>query len=231
MTTIIATPSTTPILGTGIILPPMGQRQTAITYTIKKNSGNIVRTYNPCGWTPIAQSENHPSFGVYTKIQMAIDIPRVVLASDIPKPGDFFTGPDGNTYNVIARQSFSVFFCRVVGFCPVLSYDLTDTAQYYQVSASGGGTGARTVTDTASGSPVAARFEPMTAALGMQFGTMNFGDSYLVFLATDLSGTGPTVIKAGDYFQNGAGVKYEIVEVMERARLDFLSAYHCVKKL
>ena len=127
MTTIIVTPAGSTIVATGIVLPPMGMRSASIVYTIKKNSGNVVRTYNPCGWTPIAQSENHPSFGVYTKVQMAIDIPQVVLASDIPKPGDFFVGPDGNTYNVIARQSFSVFFCRVVGFDPIISYDLDTT--------------------------------------------------------------------------------------------------------
>ena len=124
---IIVVPTSTPIVPTGIILPPLGPRQASIAYTIKKNSGNVARTYNPCGYTPIAQAENHPSFGVYTKIQMALDIPSVVLATDVPKPGDFFTGPDGNTYNVIARQNPSVFFCRVVGFCPILSYDLTDT--------------------------------------------------------------------------------------------------------
>ena len=110
-------------------LPPLGMRQVSIDYTIKKNSGNVNHVYNPCGYTPIAQAENHPSFGVYTKIQMALDIPNSILAEygDTPKPGDFFTGPDGNTYNVIARQNASIFLCRVVGFCPKLSYDLQDT--------------------------------------------------------------------------------------------------------
>jgi len=123
---IIATPTGSPIIATGVVLPPMGLHTASIPYTIKKNSGNVVRVYNPCGYTPSAQEENHPSFGKYTRVQMAIDIPKVVLASDVPKPGDFFTGPDGNVYNVLKRQTASIFFCRVVGWCPTLSFDLQD---------------------------------------------------------------------------------------------------------
>ena len=105
----------------------MGMHTFSCRYTSKKNSGNIAYTFNPCGYTPSAQSESHPSFGVYTKIQMAIDIPLTLLQAYQPKPADFFIGPDGNTYNVIARQNVSIFFCRVVGFDPILSYDLSCT--------------------------------------------------------------------------------------------------------
>ena len=75
-----------PINMTPISLPPMGQRQYSARYTSKKNSGNVVYVFNPCGYTPSSQEENHPSFGKYTRVQLAIDIPQVVLGSYYRSP-------------------------------------------------------------------------------------------------------------------------------------------------
>jgi hypothetical protein len=109
--------------------PPMGRFVFSCQYTSKINAGNVVYVLNPCGYTPSAQAERHPSFGVYTKVQEAIDIPQDILDTVglVPKPGDFFIGHDGKTYNVVAWQTNSIFFVRVVGFDPILSYQLTDT--------------------------------------------------------------------------------------------------------
>ncbi len=119
-----------------VVLPPMGKFQFNCAYTSKLNVGNAAYTFNPCGYTPSANEEIHPSLGVYVKYQMAIDIPKSILDDQggyEPKPGDFFTGPDGNVYNVIKVQTFSLFFVRVVGLCPTLSYVLTDQADYMRV--------------------------------------------------------------------------------------------------
>lgn len=123
---ILARKTASPIIPTAVALPPMGMFYYSCTYTSKANTGNVETVYNPVGYTPSAQEENHPSFGVYTRVQMAIDIPLVLLGSYVPKPGDFFIGPDGYVYNVLKRQTASIFFCRVVGLCPTLSYNLTD---------------------------------------------------------------------------------------------------------
>jgi DNA-directed RNA polymerase specialized sigma24 family protein len=213
-------------------LPPMGMRTFSCSYTSKKNSGNVTYIFNPCGYTPTAQEENHPSFGKYTRVQMAIDIPKVILGVYVPKPGDFFVGPDGYTYNVVKRQTESIFFCRVAGWCPQLSLNLEDTVTYSQATCTGSSsTGSRTVTYTAVGGAVAAAIEPMTAELGDLFKTKDFADYYMVYLASDPSGLGPSVISAGDLFTDQNDVEYEIVECLDRQRLDYLPAFRCVKKL
>lgn len=71
----------------------------------------------------------------------------------------------------------------------------------------------------------------MTASLGDQFGTKNFGDNFVMYLQSDPSGTGYTIIQAGDLFVDQDSVKYEIQEVHDRDRIDALPAFICVKKL
>ena len=213
-------------------LPPMGKFIYSCSYTSKRNAGNATFTYNPVGYTPSAQEENHPSFGKYTRVQMAIDIPLSILGNYQPKPGDFFTGPDGYVYNVVKRQTNSIFFCRVVGWCPTLSLPLEDTVQYKQASCpASSSTGSRTVTHTNIGSTVAAAIEPMTADLGMMYGTKDFEDHFIIYLASDPSGTGYSIMQAGDLFVDQNSITYEILKVYERNRLDFLPAFDCVKKL
>ena len=213
-------------------LPPMGNFTFACNYTSKLNSGNVTAVLSPVGYTPFAQEENHPSFGKYTRVQMALDIPTVLLNGLTPKPGDFFVGPDSYTYNVLKRQTNSLFFCRIVGWCPKLSLSLTDTVQYKQATCAGSSsTGARTVTHTNVGSTVTAAIQPMTASLAEMYGTKAFPDHYIIYLAGDPSGTGYTVMQAGDLFVDQNNIAYEIQSVYERNRLDFLPAFECVKKL
>ena len=214
-------------------LPPIGPRQFACSYTQKANSGDTVISYTPCGYTPISKEEDHPAFGKYIKRSMAVDIPLVLLGSYMPKPGDTFIGPDNiHRFNVFKCQSSSIYFSRVVGVCPEISVPLEDTVQYKQASCSGSSTtGARTITFTPIGDPVPAAIQPMTAALGEQFGTKNFEDYFVIYLAVDPSGTGYTIMKAGDLFVDQNAITYEITKVYERDRLDFLAAFEVVKKL
>ena len=224
--------NTTPISLAGMVLPPLGRNVFTCHYTSQANSGNTSYTFGPCGFTPIAKAEIHPSFGKYIARRMAIDIPHVVLAGYYPKVGDYFAGPDGKTYHVMDCQSPAIFTQRVVGICPEISFPLEDTVQYYQVTIAGASsTGARTIVETATGSPVAAAIVPDDSLFGEQFGTLNMGETYLVFLDSDPSGNGPSIIKAGDLLVDQNAVKYEIQEVFDRNRLDAKPTMRVVKKL
>ena len=118
--------------------------------------------------------------------------------------------------------------------CVLLEIDpaLADTVQYYATTCAGSSdTGSRTVTQTATGSVVAAAIQPFNADLGEQFGVKNFSDHYMIYLVTDPSGTGVTVIEAGDLFVSSESITYENLSVESRNSLDELSTFHCVKKL
>lgn len=109
---------------------------------------------------------------------------------------------------------------------------LEDTVQYQQSSCSGSSAaGSRTISFTNIGSPVPSAIQPMTAELGIQFGTKNFGDKFIIYLQSDPSGTGYTIMQAGDLFEDRDNILYEIEGVYDRNRLDALPAFVCEKKL
>ena len=173
------------------VIPPMGKYTASISYTSKATSGNVAYTLTPCGYTPSAQQENHPSFGVYTRTQMRIDVPATVLAAQVPafspKPGDFFTGPDGAIYNVIRIGTPSIFFVPIVGFSPAISYALKDTFTWKQRGGSATATGARQVSTSAATANIPGRAQPTNSQVEDMFGKRGLLQIFNIHLATDIA--------------------------------------------
>ena len=174
--------------------------------------------------------EKLPSHGQYLAYNVTWRLPANNVTVPIV-PGFKIVDAGSKTYVVLRVDSPSTYLAPWRCLCLSLGV-LGHTVQYSQVSCAGSDTdGSRTVTYTNIGTPVAAAIEPMTAELADMFGTKGFEDLFMVYMASDPSGTGPSVIGAGDLFTDETGVKYEIIESSERLRLDFVSAYRCVKKL
>lgn len=215
---------------------------TNVTYTSVNAGGNVTFTLSRVIRSPIKRIEKGPSYGVYKQALTTWKIDPFIWSMWAPtgiwpKMRDQLT-VNGLTWTVHRDVDAPTNLAGVGGLwrlpSTVLEIDssLNATVQYIQATCTGSSaTGARTVTDTNVGSPVAAAVQPFNADLGVMFGTKDFEDHYLIYLSADPSGTGTTAINAGDLFQDGNGVKYEIIEALNRNLLDELPTFHCVKKL
>ena len=200
--------------------------------------------------SPRKRVEGGPSYGIYRKWLTTFKIdPTQWLENGpsnggktFPGMGDKITYTDGTVWTVFKDVDSPSNLLGISGLwrlpCVYLeiytgfSDNVQSTIQYLQSSCSGSSaTGSRTMTFTAVGSPVNGVVQPFNAELGVMFGTKDFEDHYLIYLSSDPSGTGTTVINAGDLFQDQNGVKYEIIESLNRNLLDELPTFHCVKKL
>jgi hypothetical protein len=202
------------------------------TVTIADNLGNPQGTIQGAKRLGGFDAERAPSRGKYLEWQVSWRLPQPNVSATI-KPGWTVTDSNAKTYTVLdvawprnQNQAWQIYTNR-------LEYNgqLEDTVQYLQTTAASSSTGARTVTITAVGSPVAAAIEPERQSVGDLFGTKDMEESFLIYLSVDPSGTGPSTINAGDMFQDQNSVLYEIQDVFERDRLDVKPTFRVRKKL
>ncbi len=219
-------------------LQPAFPSVAGVLYTSVRSGGNVTFTLPVVYTSPRSRNEAQPSYGVYKRWVTTFKIDPTVwtLAAGsgvYPKMRDTLV-VDGITWTV--RRDVDSPAPRGLWrlSCNYLQIDATlqATLQYVTATCTGSSaTGSRTVTNTDVGDPIAAAVQPFNAMLGDMFGTKDFEDRYMIYALTDPSGTGPSVINAGDMFRDSNGVLYEIEEVVDRLRLDDLNAYRCVKKL
>ena len=219
--------STGPQLNAGRSFTYTANRETVQLYDV---AGVLQGTVPDAKRLGGAIEERLPSHGSYLGYYVDWRLPAANVTVTI-QPGFKVKDGRGNTHVILVADNPGSWQHTWNCTCLALGV-LGHTVQYSQASCAGSDTdGSRTVTFTNTGDPVAAAIQPMTAALGDQFGTKNFGDSFMIYMVDDPSGTGPTVIDAGDLFIDENGIKYEIVEVSDRMRLEFVSAFRCTKKL
>ena len=203
------------------------------TVTLKDGLGNAVGTVPDAKRLGGVDAEKSPSHVKYLEWQSSWRLPQPNVTGQIA-PGWTITDIDGLVWTVLEvayprnqNQAWQCFANRLL-----FSVPMKDTIQYIQASVEGAsGTGARTVTDTPIGSPVAAAIESESNLMGEQFGTINMSETYLIYLDSDPSGTGPSVIKPGDLLKDQNNTIYEIESVATRNRLDLKPTVRAVKKL
>ncbi len=207
----------------------------SLAYTSKKNSGNVAYTFAIVPYTPMAVQEIHPSFGVYVKRMMAVDIHQDYLDNSaspptipllLPKPGDFFVGPDSFTYNVTHCQSRSIFYNRVVGLCPQISYDLQDLMTWNKRGGAALLSGYRQVSTVTSTPNIACRVQPTNNRIEDMFGKRGMLQIYNVWAAPYAIGFGDQLVQTNV----SPNIILEPFDIDEQYQLEFLTQYKCVVK-
>ena len=140
-------------------------------------------------------------------------------------PGDVITDGDDNLYKV---QSISGGFNGAswqLGARRLGIQDFGHTTLYVGVSSASSDTTDRTVSET-PGDPVLSAIQPQAQAVSDEFGTKATPQLFRIWREETVDN-----IQAGDMFEDEAGVRYEILEVLDRNRIDELEVFECVKKL
>lgn len=192
------------------------------------------------------QAEREPSLGHYTEVSVDFRLPSPItdgfhLSPIDVIPGMFVVDGDSVQYVVLAVDPPSTY--GDVWKCNCMMLLAThDTISILIASCDGSSaTGARPVTWTpivtnypsAGGTTMPAAIQPRTQGVDdPQFGTLTSPEVWDIYLSLTVAASGdPSVIKAGSLVQDQNGVQYEIMEVLDRDRLDRQTHLVCIRKL
>lgn len=189
---------------------------------------------------PVRVIEPKESWGKYRRWETAI---RLIpdYCQQAPKPRDKINWG----YQFVAGGPVIEFqICKVQGdnylgrpYCVTADYMdfqllLSDTVSILQATATGSPTGSRTVVNTVLASGIPAAIEPITQEIKDRFGALTSPEQYMCYLDNDVSAANsPSIVKVGALVQDQNGVIYDILEVMDRERLDLKTALKIERKL
>ena len=177
--------------------------------------------------------ERAPSYGKYLERRVSWRLPQPYVNFEI-EPRWVLTDTYGVSFVVLSvtrPDQWQNEWCCV---CNSLKFDglVDDTVQVYQATAISSSTGERRVTETAIGSPTPCAIEPEKQDIGIQFGTVDFCETFLIYLQTDPAGASSFgILNAGALLVDQNGVIYEVQEVFKRERIDQHLCMKCIKKL
>jgi len=164
--------------------------------------------------------EQAVSDAAYFRESQTFFIPNEQVGESLPlMPGDTITDGNDNLYIV---QSVSGGFAGSswqLGTRRLGIQDFGHTVKYVRATGTSSDTTERRVGETEGDSQLAA-IQPQLRVLTDMFGTKTIPQTYSIWLASGTLGQAPN---PGDMFEDENAVRYEIVEISDRKRIDELS--------
>lgn len=189
--------------------------------------------------TPVRVEEPKDSYGKYRRWVVSLQFP-VDYITVAPKPRDgvnwgFMLGSQGPiTFNICKINDTPYLGSPWFVTADYMDFQLQlrDTVQFVRATAHASSTGDRVVSNTNVGDPIAAAIEPRTQAIKDAWGTLTSPEVFDCYLDNDVSAANdPSVVRVGDLIVDQNGVKYDIMEVTDRERLDLKTHLVIEKKL